>query len=377
VTLFDVPLSELRTRTSSKWNRYPDDVLPLWVAEMDVEVCEPVVRAVTHAVRRGDTGYPSGSPYQDAFAEFAERRWGWSTPASRIRLVPDIMQGSVEVLALLTDPGDAVVVNPPVYPPFWAYTRRSGRRVVEAPLGDDHRLDLAVLERAFTEARSGGRRAAYLLCHPQNPSGTLHSPDELRAVGELAARHGVRVVSDEVHAPLTLDGTFVSATTVIPDAVALHSASKAFHLAGLKAAIAVPGPEADDLARLSSSGRAEVAHVPVLAHAAALREGGPWLDQVLTELRAHRALLTELLAEHAPAVRWTPGAATYFAWLDLRDALPGVDDPARALLHDARLALNPGPTFGEPGAGHVRLNYATSPEILTEAVRRLASVLAP
>ncbi|MBT0993400.1 aminotransferase class I/II-fold pyridoxal phosphate-dependent enzyme [Cellulomonas sp. DKR-3] len=370
-----MPLSELRSRTSSKWSRYPDDVLPLWVAEMDVAVCAPVVHAVSDAVRRGDTGYPSGMPYQDAFAEFAERRWGWSTTASRIRLVPDIMQGTVEVIALLTEPGDAVVVNPPVYPPFWAYPRHAGRRIVEAPLGPDHRLDLAALDRAFDEARADGRRAAYLLCHPHNPTGTLHTPDELRAVGELAARHGVRVVSDEVHAPLTLDGTFVSATTVIPDAVALHSASKAFHLAGLKAAIAVPGPEAEHLTHLPELVASEVGHVPVLAHATALREGGSWLDELLTELRAHRTLLAELLAEHAPAVRWTPGAATYFAWLDLRDALPGDPDPARALLRDGRLALNPGPTFGAPGAGHVRLNFATSPELLTEAVRRLASVL--
>lgn len=375
MSIFSVPLEQLRTRTSSKWRRYPDDVLPLWVAEMDVEVCGPVVRAVSDALRRGDTGYPSGMPYQDAFAEFAERRWGWSTTASRIRLVPDIMQGSVEVLSLLTDPGDAVVVSPPVYPPFWAYPRHAGRRVVEAPLGADHRLDLAELDRAFGEARAGGRRAAYLLCHPHNPTGTLHTPDELRALGDLAARHGVRVVSDEVHAPLTLDGTFVSATSVIPDAVALHSASKAFHLAGLKAAIAVPGPEADDLARLPEVVASEVGHVPVLAHAAALREGGPWLDELLAELREHRTLLAALLAEHAPAVRWTPGAATYFAWLDLRGALPDEPDPGRVLLREARVALNPGPTFGGPGAGHVRLNFATSPQILTEAVHRLAGAL--
>jgi len=375
VAIFDVPVTELRTRTSAKWRQYPEDVLPLWVAEMDVEVCEPVVRAVSDAVRRGNTGYPVGTAYQEAFAGFAQRRWGWTTQPSAMRLVPEIMAGVVEMVGLLTGPGDAVVVNPPVYPPFWAYLRRAGRHVIEAPLGADHRLDLAALEAAFGTATAGGRPAAFLLCHPQNPTGTVHTSDELRAVGELAVRHGVRVVVDEVHAPLTLDGSFTPATTVIPHAIALHSASKAFHLAGLKAAVAVPGSDAvADLARIDELVEHGVGHVPVVAHCAALREGGPWLDQVLTELRGNRVHLRALLDEHLPGARWTPGAGTYFAWLDLRAVLPGVEDPARVLLREARVAVNPGPTFGAPGAGHVRLNIATSPAILTEAVRRIAAI---
>ncbi|WP_246117332.1 MalY/PatB family protein [Cellulomonas composti] len=371
---FDVPLDELRTRTSAKWRQYPDDVLPLWVAEMDVEVCEPVVRAVAEAVRRGDTGYPYGPRYQEAFAAFAERRWGWAADPAGMRLVPDIMQGVVEAVALLTDPGDVVVVSPPVYPPFWAYVTHAARRVLEAPLDEAGRLDPAALDDAFARARAGGGRAVYLLCHPHNPTGTLHTPDELRALRDVADRHGVRVVSDEVHAPLTLDGTFVSATTVIPDAIALHSASKAFHLAGLKAAVAVPGPAAvGDLERLPALVASEVGHVPVLAHAAALREGDAWLDELLEDLRANRALLGELLREWVPAARWVPGAATYFAWLDLRGAFPSDDDPARALLRTGRVAVNPGPTFGAPGRGHVRLNLAASQEVLADAVDRIAA----
>lgn len=376
VTAFDVPLDELRTRTSQKWRRYPADVLPLFVAEMDVRQCAVVERTLVEIARRGDTGYPAGRPYQEAFAGFAQRRWGWTVDPATIALVPDVMQGSVEMLSLLTDPGDAVVINPPVYPPFRDFVERSGRRVVTADLGADGRLDLTALEAAFTHARADGRRAGYLLCHPHNPTGTVHSADELRAVGELAARHGVRVVSDEIHAPLTLDGTFVSATTVIPDAIALHSASKAFNLAGLKAALAVPGPEAvADLRRLSGLVLMGVGHVPVLVHAAVLTEGDAWLDTLLDSLRANRTHLRGLLDEHLPLVRWTPGAATYFAWLDLRAQVPGDDDPGRRLLTDARVALNPGPTFGAPGAGHVRLNLATSPAILTEAISRIASVL--
>lgn len=377
VSVFDVPLDELRSRTSQKWRRYPADVLPLFVAEMDVRVCEPVERALADVVRRSDTGYPAGRPYQEAFAGFAEGRWGWTVDPTTIALVPDVMQGSVEVLSLLTDPGDAVVINPPVYPPFRGFVERIGRRVVTADLGADGRLDLAALDAAFARARSDGRRAAYLLCHPHNPTGTMHRPDELRAVGALAAEHGVRVVSDEVHAPLALDEPFTSATTVIPDAVALHSASKAFNLAGLKAALAVPGPDAvADLARLSELVGMGVGHVPVLVHAAALTGGGDWLDALLDSLRESRAHLRGQLDEHLPLVAWTPGAATYFAWLDLRAQLPGDANPAARVLAEGRVAVNPGHTFGAPGDGFVRLNFATSPAILTDAVSRIAAALA-
>ncbi|UJP40712.1 MalY/PatB family protein [Cellulomonas palmilytica] len=378
MSLFDVDLDELRTRTSQKWRRYPPDVLPLFVAEMDVRVCEPVVTAVMHALHRGDTGYVDGRPYQEAFAGFAERRWGWSVDPATAVLMPDVMQGVAELVRLLTDADGAVVINPPVYPPFRAFVRRTGRRVETADLGADGRLDLAALDEAFTRARAGGRSAAYLLCHPQNPTGAVHTPDELRALGELAVRHGVRVVSDEVHAPLVLDPDvpFVSATTVVPDAVALHSASKAFHLAGLKAALAVPGPDAAaHLDRLPATILSEVGHVPVLAHTAALTHGDAWLDALLDSLRDSRAHLRALLDEHLPRTRWTAGAATYFAWLDLRDEIPDDDDPAARLLRDARVALNPGPSFGRPGAGFARLNFATSRAVLTEAVGRVVRSL--
>jgi len=378
VTLFDVPLDELRTRTSQKWRRYPPDVLPLFVAEMDVRVCEPVVEAVADAVRRGDTGYVSGREYPEAFAAFAERRWGWSPDPGAAALVPDVMQGVAELVRLLTGPDGTVVVNPPVYPPFRAFVRRTGPRVETADLRPDGRLDLAALEAAFTRARADGRSAAYLLCHPQNPTGTVHTPDELRAVGELAARHGVRVVSDEIHAPLVLDADtpFVSAVQVVEDAVALHSASKAFHLAGLKAALAVPGPgAAADLRRLPPTVLSEVAHVATIAQVAALTEGDAWLDALLDSLRDSRDHLRGLLGARLPRTRWTPGAATYFAWLDLRDQLPGDDDPADRILREARVALNPGPSFGRPGAGFARLNFATSRAVLTEAVERIAAAL--
>ncbi|MFI9417289.1 MalY/PatB family protein [Streptomyces werraensis] len=372
-------LDRLRRRTSMKWRTYPEDVLPVWVAEMDVPLAEPVVRAVTDAMESGDTGYPAGTAYAEALAAFAAKRWGWSGLAvERTAIVPDVMLGVVEMLRLVTGPGDPVVVNPPVYPPFYDFVRHVDRRVVEAPLGGDGRLDLDVLERAFRGAAGGAGRAAYLLCSPHNPTGTVHTAEELTAVAALAERHGVRVVADEIHAPLVSGGARFVPYLSVPGGergLSLMSASKAWNLAGLKAALAVAGPGAgDDLARMPEVVGHGPSHVGILAHTAALRDATGWLDALLDGLDANRRLLTELLAEQLPAVRYRPGDATYLAWLDCRGLGLG-DDPAQVFLGRGRVALTSGPPFGTGGAGHARLNLATSPEVLTEAVRRMAAAV--
>ncbi|TDC73498.1 MalY/PatB family protein [Streptomyces hainanensis] len=370
-------LDQLRRRTSVKWREYPEDVLPLWVAEMDVTLAEPVVRAVTDALALGDTGYPHGTGYAEALSGFAHRRWGWDGLAvARTKAVPDVMTGIVELMRLLTGPGDAVVVNSPVYPPFYPFLGDLDRRVVEAPLGPEGRLDLDAIEDAFHRETAGGRRTALLLCNPQNPTGTVHTAEELTAVAALADRYGARVVADEIHAPLTApDATFVPYLSVPggENGFSLMSASKGWNLAGLKAALAIAGPAAAaDLARLPGEVVDGPSHLCVIAHTTALREGVDWLDALLAGLDENRRLLTKLLAERLPAVRYRPSQATYLAWLDCRDLGLG-DDPAAAFLERGRVALNGGLPFGTGGAGHVRLNLATSPEILTEAVDRMAT----
>ncbi|MFD4577694.1 MalY/PatB family protein [Streptomyces sp. NPDC058417] len=372
-------LDRLRRRTSMKWRTHPDDVLPLWVAEMDVPLAEPVVRAVTDALALGDTGYPAGTAYAEALAAFAAKRWDWHGLAvERTAIVPDVMMGAVEMLHLVTGPGDPVVLNPPVYPPFFQFVAHMDRRVTEAPLGPDGRLDLDAVARAYRTATAGGGRAAHLLCSPHNPTGTVHTADELAALAALADRYGVRVVVDEIHAPLTGDGTAFVPYLSVPGAengLSLMSASKGWNLAGLKAALAVAGPAAAaDLARLPEEVSHGPSHVGVLAHTAALTDGTAWLDALLSGLDANRRLLRELLAEHLPQVRYQPGESTCLAWLDCR-ALGLGDDPAAVFLERGRVALSAGPDFGTGGAGHVRLNLATTPEILTEGVRRMASAL--
>jgi cystathionine beta-lyase len=391
--LQQLTIDQLRQRTSVKWREHPDDVLPLWVAEMDVPLAEPIARALHLAIDRGDTGYPCGDEYAEALAGFAARRWGWDGVAvQRTAIVPDVMLGIVEVIKLVSDINDTVVVSCPVYPPFYAFATHAGRRIVEARLGQDGRVDLDALEHAFVRARAQSNRVVYLMSNPHNPTGVVHTPSELAGIAALARAHRVRVVSDEIHAPLVLAGaTFTPYLSVdgAQDAFMVTSASKAWNLAGLKAALVVAGRDAaDDLARMPEEVSHGPSHLGVIAHTAAFREGGEWLDALLTDLTANRDLLGRLIAEHLPQARYIPPEGTYLAWLDCRalglDNEDGADGPgiaselagpARAFLDQGRVALSSGHVFGSGGAGHVRLNFATSQAVLTEAVTRMGTVV--
>jgi cystathionine beta-lyase len=381
--LRSLDLGRLRRRTSLKWRAYAPDVLPLWVAEMDVPLAPGVVVALCEATAAGDTGYATGTDYAEALAQFSGKRWDWDFGVEQTAMVPDVMLGIVEVLRLVTAPGDAVVVNPPVYPPFSAFLRHMDRRVLEAPLRADPgggvaRLDLAALGEAMRRARSGGRTAAYLLCSPHNPTGTVHTTAELTAVAELAREYDVRVVADEIHAPLVYEAASQRPFLSVPgaeNAFALLSASKAWNLAGVKAAIAVAGTQAvDDLRRLPAEVDHGVSHLGVVAHTAAFRDDTGWLDDLLVDLDANRRLLTDLLATSLPEVGYRQPEGTYLAWLDCTGLGLGAD-PAAAFLEHGRVALSRGSDFGTDGDGHVRLNLATSPEIVTEAVHRMAETV--
>jgi bifunctional pyridoxal-dependent enzyme with beta-cystathionase and maltose regulon repressor activities len=255
----------------------------------------------------------------------------------------------------------------------------------------DGRIDLGALEEAFARAIASGGRVAYLLCNPHNPTGSVHTADELRGVAELARRFGVRVVSDEIHAPVILSGSRFTPYLTVPgaeDGLALTSASKAWSLSGLKAALAIAGPQAAaDLRRMPEEVSHGPSHLGVIAHAEAFRTGGEWLDTLLDGLDANRTLLGDLVAEHLPGVKYQWPQGTYLAWLDCRelgfdeevaDGLAVVADlsgPARWFLDHARVALSSGHVFGTGGSGHVRLNFATSQAILVDAISRMGRAL--
>ncbi len=375
--ILGTPLAQLRRdRTSVKWRLFGEDVLPAWVAEMDARPCPAVVDAVTAAVARGDTGYSWGPPYVAALQRYAADTWGWAIDSEATSQVADVMIGVAEVLRLLTDPGAAVVLSPPVYDSFYGFVDAIGRQVVEAPLTESGRLSPDTLVAAFREARDLGGRAAYLLCNPQNPTGALHSRSELAMVAAVAEEYGLRVVSDEIHAPLVYAGGTFTPYLTVPGAergLSVLSPSKGWNLAGLKGALVVAGAAAvDELRTLPEVHRHGAGHVAVLAHIAALDDGREWLSQLLGELDANRRLLGSLLAEHLPQVGYRMPEATYLAWLDCRDLGLG-DDPAAVFRTRGRVALSPGRRYGTPGRGFARLNIATSPEILAEAVTRMAS----
>jgi cysteine-S-conjugate beta-lyase len=375
----DVSLELLRTRHSAKWTSYDHDVLPAWVAEMDFALALPVREVLQQAIARDDTGYAMVGRLGPAFAGFAGRRFGWEVDPEQVRLVADVMTGVSELLGALTEPGDRVVVNPPVYPPFFNVTRLVGREVVEVPLLDDQgwRLDLGGLEAAFA---SGAQ--AYLLSHPHNPTGTPFSRQQLLTVGELAAEHGVTVISDEVWAPMTMPGAthvpFLSLGGAAAETgVALTSASKSWNIAGLKAAMIVTASERMNAAlkeELSPHVGVHAGHLGVLASIAAFEHGEEWLDALVLHLDRNRNALSELLDEHLPAAGYTPPEAGYLAWIDCRELGLG-DNPAQAFLERGRVALSEGPVFGEQGRGWARLNFGTSGALLEAAVRRMASAL--
>ncbi len=351
-------LAELRQRQSVKWRLYGEDVLPLWVAELDVALAPAVQQVLTRAVELSDTGYCWPWELGAAFAGFAQRRWDWSVDPTRCHAVPDVMTGVGEALERLTAPGDGVIICPPVYPPFFSVPAMVGRRVVEVPLLPDGSLDLAGIDHAL----AAGARAV-LLCNPHNPTGRVWSDTELDGLDEVARRHDGLVLSDEIHAPLTLPGAVFSPyLRGGRRGVALVSASKAFNLAGLKAALMVAGSADlhDRLAARPPELAHRVGHFGVLAGAAAWTEGDAWLDALLVHLDDVRSWLTGELAG-LTATPWEPPQAGYLAWLDLGRT-------ASELL-TAGVAVSDGADFGRPG--WVRLNAGTSKEVLRAALDRL------
>jgi cystathionine beta-lyase len=364
-------LAELRaTRTSVKWRAYDPEVIPVWVAEMDARPCAEVVEVVTHALRTGDTGYAYADPYAEAFAGFASRRWDWKVDPATTLVLPDVMIGVEEILRVIV--GDAVVVSTPCYDSFHGFVESVRKRPVVAPLGPDHRLDADALDRAFADAGSG---SAYLLCNPQNPTGTVHTHDELATLAELANRHGILVVSDEIHAPLVAPGVEFTPWLAVPGSetgVSIVSASKAWNLAGLKVALAVPGAASPALVDVHEVVTHGANHLAVLAQTAAYAHGEGWLDQLNAEVAENRALLTDLLARDLPQVSVTPAESTYLAWLDCRTL--GHEDPAEFFLTHGQVALAAGHRYDPAsGAGWARFNLGTSPAVIEEAVRRMVA----
>ncbi len=371
---------QLRARRTVKWTRFAPDVLPMFVAEMDYPTAPEIMAALHRWVDSEGFGYPMGAQVTglaDATAGFLDRRFGWPVDPADVMDVPDVMRGMLVGVELLTAPGDPVIVTTPVYMPFFEVLDFAGRPQVRVPLRDDGTrwgLDLDAIEAAFA---AGAR--AILLCHPHNPNGTEFTTTELLALADIVERHGARVISDEIHAPLVFDGVHRPYAALSP-ATAAHgftviAASKAWNIPGLKCAQIVTSNAADRerVRTCPEMLRYGTAQIGYAGSVAAYAEGEPWLDAVLAKLDAHRRIVVDRVAGW-DGVTTRLNEATYLQWLDFTD-LALTEEPAAWLAREAKVMLNTGTTFGAAPHRFARLNFATTSALLDEGLARIEEAL--
>jgi len=378
----DLTDDEARRGLVLKWGQADPDVIPAWVAEMDYALAPPVASALRQAIEAGITGYPrfesGGGALGEAYAGWALRQFGHRVDPAQVVPVVDVTAGVRVALDVLSDPGPMVMPGP-AYAPQLHIAQLTGRERVDLVVDPDAQhaeIDLDRLDRAFAD---GAR--TLLLTQPHNPWGRVFTRVELEGIRDVVVRHGARVISDEIHAPLVLAGAeqvpYLSLEGTADHAVAVVAASKAFNTAGLRCAQIVSADPATHrrLADVAMVRNDSWSPLGVIAAVAAYTDGDAWLDALRARLSEQRDLLVRLLATHLPEARMRPVEATYLAWIDLRAY--GHDDPAALALERGRVWLAAGHDY-QPGlTGHVRLNFATSPERLTEIVHRLATALTP
>ena len=367
-------LERLRALTCVKWTAFGDDVLASWVADMDFSPAPVCREAVAALAERGDFGYNDAATAQlpEVWAEWQERSHGWRPEPAKTRLFCDVMQGVETALWLNTEPGDGVVIFTPVYPPFFSAIRNNGRRVVECALGEGWRIEEEALEAAVAQ----GVRAI-LTCNPHNPTGRVFDEVELGIIAEVAERHDLVVISDEIWADLVYPGAkHVPLASLSSDiarrTVTVTAASKAFNVAGLRCAIAHLGhaPTADKIRELPGHLLGAVGSPGAEASLAVWTRGHKWLAETRRALVARRDHAFARVRAELPEARVTLPEATYLLWVDL--SAYGVEEaPAKRLLDEGRVALGSGPDFGELGRGCVRVNFATSEPILDAVLDRV------
>jgi cystathionine beta-lyase len=376
----DLTDDEARRALTLKWGQAPEGVLPAWVAEMDYAIAEPIRAALHRAIDDGQTGYPpfeQGGDLGRAYAGFADRQFGHEVRPEHVIPVVDVTAGVRVALDVLCE--DAPVVMPvPAYSPQLAIADITGRERWDLVVDPDEEragIDLDRLDELF---RRGAR--TLVLTQPHNPWGRVFTRAELEGVRDVVRRHGARVISDEIHAPLALPGATHVPYLSLPDtadhAVAVVASSKAFNTAGLKCAQMVAGDDTtrDRLVDIPMARNDSWSSLGVVGAIAAYDEGDAWLAALVERLDHQRSLLAELLAAHLPDARMRPLEGTYLAWLDLRAY--GHDQPGERCLEVGRVWVAEGSDYHPGLGGHVRLNIATSPDRLTEIVRRMAKALA-
>ncbi|WOH93846.1 MalY/PatB family protein [Corynebacterium urealyticum] len=412
-------LAELRRRGTKKWRGYPNDVIPMWVAESDFHTCPAVARAIQDCVDREYFGYSADDEeLREALAAFYERRFGWSFSPDWVRSVPDVVTGVTIAVEELTPAGSAIVLPVPAYNPFFEIPDVTGRPAIEVPMTPEGGFDLAALEEVFAsgtattrgrvvgteEGHSGNAEESHgtapagslILCNPYNPLGRVFSKEELRDVVELAAKYNVRVISDEIHAPIVYPGHQHTPAASISEIAAentitVTATSKGWNTAGLRCAQMILSSPRDReiMAGVHKLRTGEASTIGIAAATAAYSDESGWLEEQIDYLSGNLELLERRLPEVLPGAKFHRPEGTYLLWVDARDvpglgATTGADsetstdpagptDPAEQILQRAKVAFNTGAIYGAGGAGHLRINFATSREILTQALDRIAA----
>jgi cystathionine beta-lyase len=364
-----------------KWAAVAPDTLALWVAEMDVAPPPEVTAALHDAIDRHGVLYPPLERIghlREGIADWHADRLGHPIDAERVLFTGDVLAGLVFTLSTRLEPGSGVILPTPSYPPFFDAVEQARCRGVRVPMtreGRRHRLDLDRIESAFAD---GAR--AIVVTNPHNPTGSAPSTDELAGVADLAERHDALIISDEVHAPLTLPGRTTSPFSVaVPDAaprlVTLSSGSKAYNLPGLRFAWLATHDDAmsEALAARPFHERGAWSNLGQVAAAAALGSDPAWLDELVADIADRLAMVVEALGPHVGVEAISDPDASFLSWVDLRDT-PIDADPAGAIA-ETGVRVERGPRFGAEGEGFVRINVATSKDTLTRALDRIVGVL--
>jgi cystathionine beta-lyase len=353
----------------------------MWVADMDFPSPEPVIQAIIDRVEHRIFGYPMlPEGLAPVVVERMEKLYQWKISPEELVFIPGVVTGLNLACHAFTCPGDGVLVQPPVYPPFLGAPGTSGAFRQEAGLvrtsSGSYEIDWQAFEAAITP-----QTRLFILCNPHNPVGKVFSRTDLEKMAEICLRHRLIICSDEIHCDLLFPGYHhIPIATVGPEvaeqSITLMAPSKTFNLPGLSCGFAViQNPKLQEIWKKAILGL--VPSMNIMGQAAALaayREGQEWLEQVLLYLDTNRYFLSQYTADHLPGVHMTRMEGTYLAWLDCRGAgLP--EAPQEFFLKEAKVALNDGAEFGRGGEGFVRLNFACPRKTLKEALERMSTAL--
>lgn len=374
-------LDQLRKRQSVKWRKFPDDVIPMHVAEMDFSISPAIKSSLISMIENDDLGYAFPLPeLGESFSAFSNRHWGFKPNPEMVFPVTDVGVAGVELLRALIPDGGKVLVNSPIYASFRKWISESKNQIVDAPLrlaGNSWVLDVDSIEQRFKEGID-----VYLLCSPHNPVGAVHSEEDLKSIASLAEKYGVIVLADEIHAPLThSSANFVPFASVSEQAkavgITITSSSKSFNTAGVKGGlISFESATLKDkvMEKLPMAVPYRTSILGIAAMIASFNDSDGWLAETVATIEGNFTLLNSLLADK-PWAKTFDEQATYLAWIDL-DGL-GIDNPAKQILEQARVSLVPGSDHSIDDGRYlrfVRMNLGTYPEIIELAVGRISDL---